>query len=72
MSKIDDFSQKNAFIPWQMHHLMRRIRMVIEYTRYRVKKKSKLTNLKIFQELKGIMVNKGRIDRELGKFERYL
>ena len=33
-----------------------------------VKTKSKLTNLMKYLEMRGIMVNMGRIHRELGKF----
>ena len=42
--------------------------MVVEYTRYSVKTKSKLTNLMKISRIGGIMVNKGRIHREIRKF----
>ena len=41
---------------------------VINCTRSCVKIKSKLTNLMKISRLRGIMVNMGRIHRELGKF----
>ena len=39
--------------------------MVVENTRLRVKIKSKLTILRLNHELRGIMVNKARIHKEL-------
>ena len=41
--------------------------MVIENTQSRVKIKSNLPILRLNHELRGIMVNKGRIHRALGK-----
>ena len=52
--------------------MMKQIRAVVEYTRYRVKTKSKLTNLKINSRIEGYMVNKGKIYGELRKILRYL
>ena len=46
--------------------------MVVEYTRCHVKQSPNLPILRLIHELKGIMVNKGRIHEELRKFERYL
>ena len=48
--------------------LMRRVCEVVEYTRMHVTINFKLTNLKSNQELDSIMVNYGRIYRELGNF----
>ena len=42
--------------------------MVIENTRSRSKQSPNIPILRIIHELRGIMVNKGRIHRELGKF----
>ena len=50
--------------------MTRQDREVIENIRSRVKTKSNLPILRIIHELKGIMVNKGRIHRELGKICR--
>ena len=48
--------------------MTRRDREVVDFTRSRVKTKSKLTNFMKYLELRGIMVNKGRIHSELRKF----
>ena len=53
-------------------NLTKRYHMVVEYTQCRVKKSPNLPILRLIHELKGIMVNKGRIYGELGKYERYL
>ena len=42
--------------------------MVVENTRSRVKIKSKLTNFKNYSRIEGIIVNMGRIHKELGRF----
>ena len=47
---------------------MNRDCMVVENTRSRVKIISKLTNFKINHKLRGILVNEGRIHKELEKF----
>ena len=52
--------------------MTKRSRMVVENTRSRVKKSLNLPILRLINEFKGKMVNKGRIHGELGKFERYL
>ena len=41
---------------------------VVNFTWSRVKTKSKLTNLMKISRIEGIMVNKGRIHREIRKF----
>ena len=41
---------------------------VVNFTRSHVKNNSKLTNLMKYLELRGIMVNKGQIHKELRKF----
>ena len=56
---------EDALLTIQMH-------MVIEYTRCRAKKIPNLSILRLINEFKGIPENKGRIHRELGKFEIYL
>ena len=43
-------------------------RVVVNCTRSRIKTKSKLTNLMKISQIERIMVNKGRIHTELGKF----
>ena len=48
--------------------MTKRDRKVVNRTRSRVKNNSKLINLMKYLELRGIMVNMGRIHRELGKF----
>ena len=48
--------------------MMNRDREVINCTWSRVKNNFKLTNLVKYHELRGIMVNMGRIHRELGIF----
>ena len=57
-------------LTWTWHRrLMERDRVVIEYTWSSVKIKCpNLPILRIIHELRGIMVNKGRIHGELGKF----
>ena len=49
-------------------YLTRRDREVIEITRSRVKKSPNLPILRIIHELRGIMINMGRIHGEIGKF----
>ena len=51
-----------------IHIMTRRDREVVGFIQSRVKNKPNLPILGIYNELKGIMVNKGRIDKELRYF----
>ena len=48
--------------------MTRRDREVVDFTRSRVKNNAELTNLGIKRELRGIMVNTGRIHRKFRYF----
>ena len=67
-SRVFDIPKEFEMFNWFIASLTRRDREVVDFTRSRVKNYSELTNLGIKSELKGIMVNKGRIHRELRYF----
>ena len=70
--KIQSSKYKMSLVSQVKGSLTKRYHIVVECTRNSVKKSSNLSIKRLINEFKSIMVNKGQIHEELGKFKIYI